>query len=293
MVRRHGLGEKIVYFYVLDEKQRLVGVLPTRRLLTEPLDRRLADVMIRKVVVIPHTATVMEACEFFVMHKFFAFPVVDDEQRMLGVVDINLFTEEAFDLAEREQSDALFEALGFRVAQLRDASPVKSFRFRFPWLLTTIASGTICAMLGGAFEATLRQSLVLAFFLPLVLGLGESVSAQSMSVTIHSLRGARLSWKWFLVALLKELSLALMLGLACGLLVTAIAWMWRGDLMAASVIGLGILYSLIGACLFGLSVPALLHALHLDPKIASGPIALALADLFTLLCYFTLAAVVL
>jgi magnesium transporter len=134
---------------------------------------------------------------------------------------------------------------------------------------------------------------VLAFFLALVLGLGESVSAQSMSVTIHSLRGARLSWKWFFVALLKELALALMLGVACGILVTVIAWMWRGDLLAAMVIGLGILYSLIGACLFGLSVPTLLHALHLDPKIASGPIALGLADLFTLLCYFTLAAVVL
>src|SRR5689334_12085091 len=72
-VRREGIGEKIVYFYVLDEERRLVGVLPTRRLLTAQPEQRIGDLMIRRVVAIPRSATLLEACEFFVLHKFLAF----------------------------------------------------------------------------------------------------------------------------------------------------------------------------------------------------------------------------
>src|SRR5947199_9964348 len=93
-VREKGVGEKIVYFYVVDENERLAGVLPTRRLLTAPVDQPLEQVMIRRVIAIPKTATVLEACELFVLHKFLAFPVVDEDRRIIGVVDVNLFTEE-------------------------------------------------------------------------------------------------------------------------------------------------------------------------------------------------------
>src|SRR6266446_148475 len=146
-IRQRGVGEKIVYFYVVDAEERLAGVVPTRRLLTAPLQERLSSVMVTRVVAIPQTATVLEACEAFVLHKFLAFPVVDEQRRIVGVVDVGLLTEEAFDIAERQVTDELFERIGFRVSQVRDASPVRAFRFRFPWLLATIGSGTICALL--------------------------------------------------------------------------------------------------------------------------------------------------
>ncbi|MDQ3199687.1 MAG: CBS domain-containing protein, partial [Verrucomicrobiota bacterium] len=172
-VRREGIGEKIVYFYVLDEERRLVGVLPTRRLLTARPEEKIGDLMIKRVVAIPQSATLLEACEFFVLHKFFAFPVVDAQRRILGLIDIGVFTEEVFDIAEREQHEDVFETIGFHVSQVRDAGPVRAFRYRFPWLLATIGSGTVCALLASAFAVTLAQSLVIAFFLTLVLGLGE------------------------------------------------------------------------------------------------------------------------
>lgn len=289
-IRQRGLGEKIVYFYVVDEEERLVGVLPTRRLLTAPLERRLADVMIGRVVAIPQTATVLEACEAFVLHKFLAFPVVDEQRRIVGVVDIGLFTEEVFNVAETERTGELFEAIGFRVSQVREASPVRAFRFRFPWLLATIGSGTLCALLASAYELTLARSIVLAFFLTLVLGLGESVSIQSMTVTIQALRAMRPTWGWYVGALGREVGTAALLGTACGIVVGLIVWLWRGAGLAAVAIGGSILLALCAACFFGLSVPALLHALKLDPKIAAGPVTLALTDIFTLLFYFSLAA---
>ncbi len=289
-IRQQGVGERIVYFYVVDAEDRLVGVLPTRRLLTAPLDHRLSEVMIKRVVAIPRTATVMDACEAFVLHRFLAFPVVDEERRIVGVVDVSLLTEEAFDLAELDQADTLFESIGFRIWQVRGASPWRGFRFRFPWLLATIGSGTICALLAGAFELTLARSLVLAFFLTLVLGLGESVSIQSMTVVVQELRTTRPTLRWYLRALGREVGTAVLLGLGCGTVVGLIAWLWRGGGMGGVVIGASIPLALSSAAFFGLSIPALLHALKLDPKIAAGPLTLAFADIFTLLFYFGLAA---
>src|SRR5213080_1615858 len=101
-IRREGVGERVIYFFATDADRRLVGVLPTRRLLTAPLESRLEEIMVRKVVAIPASATVLEACEFFVLYKFFAFPVVDSERRVVGVVDVVLFAEELLTTGEEQ-----------------------------------------------------------------------------------------------------------------------------------------------------------------------------------------------
>lgn len=289
-IRHSVLGEKIVYFYAIDSHGRLAGVLPTRRLLTAPLDRTLASIMITQMTVIPSSATVLEACEMFARTKFLALPVVDPDRKLAGVVDIGLLTEQAFDVAERQQTDAIFEAIGFRVSQVRDAGPLWAFRYRFPWLMATIGSGTLCALLASAFEVTLAKSIVLAFFLTLVLGLAESVGIQSMTLTVQALRAMEPSWPWYFRTLRREACTAVLLGAACGFVVGVIVYVWRGAGFAAFAIGSSIGLALCAACLFGLSVPTLLHALKLDPKIAAGPVTLALTDLATLLCYFSLAA---
>jgi len=300
-IRRKGVGERVIYFFATDAEERLVGVLPTRRLLTAPLETRLEEIMVRRVVAIPASATVLEACEFFVLYKFFAFPVVDRARRVVGVVDVSLFAEEMLEAGDREEErptvanlgDDVFEALGFRLAQIRGASPWRVFRYRFPWLLATVAAGTACAILAGAFEATIADSLVVAFFLTMVLGLNESVSMQSMTLTIQALRVNTLTRRWFLDNLRREIVTSLLLGMACGLLVSGIVWLWRRDGTGAMVVGGSITVSLITACLFGFSVPSLLHWLKLDPKIAAGPVTLAVTDFFALAFYFSLARLLL
>ncbi len=288
-VRRRGLRDKIIYFYVTDSEGRLRGVLPARRLLTDPADTPVAEAMIRRVVAIPTRATLLEACEFFVLHKFLAFPVVDEDRRIVGVVDVGVFTGEVLDLAEREQMNDLFQSLGFRVSEVRSASAFKAFRLRFPWLLATIAGGTVCAFLAGAFAETLEQTIVLAFFLTLVLGLGESVSAQSVAVTLQAMHSANPTLRWLLKAVRKEFVTAVLLGGACGAFVAAIVWLWQGQGVAAVSIGLSIFLSMTTACLLGVVIPAGARFLKLDPRIAAGPLTLALADVCTLALYFTLA----
>ena len=144
-IRSQVLGERIIYFYLLDADDRLTGVLPVRRLLTAPLDAVIGDLAIDRVEAIPDTATVLDACEYFHTHRFLALPVVDAGQRLVGVVDIDLFAHEIEDIAARVQVDEAFESIGFRVSQLRRAGAPAAFTIRFPWLLATIFSGTLCA----------------------------------------------------------------------------------------------------------------------------------------------------
>jgi magnesium transporter len=300
-IRREGVGERVIYFYAVDQEKRLVGVVPTRRLLTASLETALREVMVRRVVAVPVKATVLDACEFFVLYKFLAFPVVDEERRVVGIIDANLFAQEVLEAGESEDQyrapvpigPEFFEALGFRLEQIRGVSAWRAFRFRFPWLLVTVTGGTVSAILAGFFEATLAGSLIIAFFLTMVLGLNESVSMQSMSVTIHALRSVNVSWDWLASAFRRELATAVLLGVSCGFVACVIAWVWRHDLRAAAVIGGSIALSLITACAFGLAVPSLLHRLKLDPKIAAGPVTLVLADFIALVIYFTSAWLVL
>ena len=302
-IRREGVGERVIYFYAVDEEQRLVGVVPTRRLLTAPLETALREVMVRRVVAVPAKATVLDACEFFVLYKFLAFPVVDEQRRIVGVIDANLFAEEVLEAGDTQDRSGsrevvpigpeFFEALGFHLEQIRGASAWRAFRFRFPWLLVTVTGGTLSAILAGFFETTLAGTLIIAFFLTMVLGLNESVSMQSMSVTIHALRSVNVTWDWLAAAFRRELATALLLGVSCGFVVCVIAWVWRDDLPAAIVIGGSIALSLVTACAFGLAVPSLLHRFNLDPKIAAGPVTLALADFIALVIYFTSASLVL
>jgi Na+:H+ antiporter, NhaA family len=94
-LRRHPPAGRVIYFYVVDKDGRLEGVVPTRRLLLSQPATPLADIMVRKLVTLPDHATVLDACEFFVQYRLLAFPVVDDDGRLLGVVDIELYTDEA------------------------------------------------------------------------------------------------------------------------------------------------------------------------------------------------------
>ncbi len=287
--RREHLAERIVYFYVVDGEGRLAGVLPIRRLLMAAPEARVEDLMVRRLVTLPEHATLLDACELFVLHKFLAIPVVDAERRPLGQIDVTLFAEEVLDLGERRTADDLFQLIGIHIAAGRGAGTWRGFADRFPWLLANVAGGTLCALLAGRYEAFLDQVLVLALFIPVVLALAESVSIQSMTITLQALHAGRTRGREFAAAVGREALVASLLGLASGCLVGAIAYLWKGEPLVSTAIGASIALSMLTASLLGLLLPTALRALRFNPRIASGPIVLALADLATLLFYFNLA----
>ncbi len=292
-IRATGLEERIFYFYVVDGEGRLSGVVPARKLLTEPLESLISEVMMKRVLSLPESATLMEACECFILHKFLAIPVVDSGKRLRGIIDVGLFTDEVMELGEGNSTDQLFQSIGIHVQEVLHASPWKAFGIRFPWLAATVSGGVLCAMMAGAFAATLQQRVVLAVFMALVLGLGEAVAAQSLALTVQSLPQSRIRWKWLRVKLRREGVTTVLLGLLSGFAVALMVGLFWRDLLSAIVIGGSVLISVCMAGLIGVLVPTLLRLVHWDPKIAAGPITLAAADLFTVSCYLITARLVL
>jgi magnesium transporter len=281
---------RIIYFYVADADGRLQGVVPTRRLLLSPTDRRLADIMVRPVVSIPESATVLDACEFFTLHRLLAFPVLDADRRMRGVVDVELYTEEMADIDRREGNDDLFQLIGVHLTEAQQASPVLSFRSRFPWLLCNIAGGILAAFLSGIYQEELaRDDAVLALFIPVVLALAESVSIQSVSLALQTLHAQAPTWATLVRRLGRELVTGAFLGAAGGVLVALVTVAWLGHVRVALCLLGSIAVGMAGAAGFGLLMPNLLRLLRRDPQVAAGPIALALSDMLTLLIYFNLA----
>jgi magnesium transporter len=292
-LRGRNVAESIVYFYVIDRDERLVGVVPTRRLLMSPLAVRVSEIMVRHVIAIPARATLADACEFFTLHRLLAFPVVDRERRILGVISVRIFADEVFDLAERQSTTDVFQLIGVRLALARKPSPWSAFKGRFPWLLCNIAGGIACAFLVSRYETFLNDVIVLALFVPVVLALSESVSMQSMTITLQGLHEGRVDWHHLARSVGVELATALLLGSACGAVVGLVAWAWKGGVAIALAIGASIALSIVTACLLGVLLPTTVRALRGDPRIAAGPIVLATADLATLLFYFNLSGLLL
>jgi magnesium transporter len=289
-IRQNPPPNRIIYFYVVDDHDRLQGVIPTRRLLLSALDEPLSGIMVRDVIAIPHTATVLEACEFFVLNRLLAFPVVDDERRMIGIVDIELYTKELSGLDQSERYDDLFQLIGVHLAESQQASPLAEFGGRFPWLLTNIAGGVLAAFLSGLFEEQLQNVVAIALFIPVVLALAESVSIQSLSLALQALHGRQPTLHSLIVKLRREFLTGAMLGAASAGIVAFVAIVWLRDGRVALCLLVGITGGVACAGMIGLALPNILRMIRRDPQVAAGPISLALADMVTLLVYFNFAS---
>jgi magnesium transporter len=288
-LRNHPPRGRIIYFYVVDGEDRLQGVLPIRALFQNPTDKTLGEVMIRKIIALPATATVLEACEFFIQYRLLAFPVVDDRRRLLGVVDMELYTDELGHLEDAAKRNDLFQLIGVHVAGIQHGSPLSAFRSRFPWLGCNMAAGILAAFLSGVFEHELNKVVALAFFIPVVLNLAESVSSQSVSLALQMLHGPPPTFRSLLSQLRGEFATGLLLGCASGAIIALVALVWLGLLRVAFCLLGGIAGGVAGAAVLGLALPILLRLFRLEPRVAAGPIALAGADIVTILLYLNLA----
>ena len=293
-VRASRPKHRVVYFYAVDEQNRLVGVMPTRTLLLGDPDKRVGDLMLDRFIAVPHTLPLLEACEFFILHRLLALPVVDADGCMVGVIDVDQFAEGLTELeAETDgdptiDSDAMFQLIGLRLAAVRGQSLVGRVRGRFLWLLCNVAGGLLAAGVMALFQSTLDRTIALAMFIPVVLALAESVSIQSLTLALRDHHADSLG-----TIAARELPVGLLLGLLCGVLLAVVAGVFTRDVRFAGVLLIGMLLALAWAAMLGRVVPAAIGQRGRDPKVASGPLVLTLTDLGTLAMYLSLAAIAL
>src|SRR5438105_1672014 len=246
---------RIIYFYVVDETGRLEGVVPARQLILSAADARVADIMVRKVIALPAAASVLEACEFFIQHRLLAYPVIDENRQLLGVVDVELYTDELDNLGSAEARDDLFQLIGVHVAEAHQDSPLFAFRRRFPWLGCNLAAGILAAFLSGVYQDELNRVVALAFFIPVVLNLAESVSSQSVSLALQVLHGPPPTGKELLRKIRSELATGFLLGLGSGAVVGLVALIWLGHVRVMFCLLGGITGGVVGAAILGLTMP--------------------------------------
>jgi magnesium transporter len=286
-IRDHEIGGRVVYFYVVDEDDRLVGVIPTRRLLRARPAAPITDVMISPVISVPDTATVLEACEFFTLHRLLAFPVVDAGGKLVGLVDVDLYTEELEDLEQRQEGQDLFQLVGVYLTESEQRKTVLAARKRFPWLMCNVVGGMIAALIADAYAEVATLVLVTPF-IALVTGMAEGVAIQSVSLALQTMHGRRPTWGALSRKVGREILVGLLLGALCGMLVGVVAFAWKGSAMAGLSLCVGIAGGVVASAAVGIALPFLLRMVRRNPQVASGPIALAAADLITLLLYFNL-----
>ena len=290
-VRANRPEHRVVYFYVTDADGTLVGVLPTRKLLLADPSTPISELMLRRFIAVPSGLPLLEACEFFILHRLLALPVIDDG-RMLGVIDVDQFAEGLTELSQVDDDpdrdtpppDELFQLIGLRLSELRGASLAERVRSRFLWLLCNVAGGLAAAVVVGLFQDTLDRAVALAMFIPVVLALAESVSIQSLTLALRQSKPSGVG-----ELLQSELPVGLLLGLLCGLCLAVVAGVWTGSGAISLTLLLALLASLAWAAVLGRLVPTVIGRRGRDPKVASGPVVLTLTDLGTLAMYLSLA----
>ncbi len=288
-LRRRKVDDKIIYFYVIDDNGLLQGVVPTRQLLLKERHSTIKEIMTHSVFHLKEDQTLQEAKELLSSHQLLALPVVDANSRLIGVVDVQLYLEKSFDIEKARHSSDVFQILGLTLELDKQKGAWKNYRIRMPWILCNMIGGIACAAISFYFQVVLAKVLLLAMFIPLILTLSESISMQSMTQSLHLVRQANISTRQILKRIFTEAQMVILLAVTCGILIGFISLLWGGGWGPSVTIASSLFISISLSASIGASVPLILYARAWDPKVASGPVVLMMADVLTTAIYLSLA----
>lgn len=288
-IRQQRLEDQIFYLYVVDQEARLKGVVSTRNLLLSPAGSKIGQILEEKIVTISSNHSLEQAKEILTQHRLLAVPVVDDHNRFLGIIDIQLYLGEEVDIKKaKSNASDLFQVLGLHLEESQPKSTWVFYRTRMPWIFCNMVGGIACAIISRVYEMVLLEVILLAMFIPLVLTLSESISMQSMTYSLQLLHRPKLSFKRMLAQILSETKMVSFLALTSGIIVGGISLLWREGWRPPISIAAGIIISVTISGAIGAAIPLILHARKLDPKVAAGPVVLMLADVITTTIYLGL-----
>jgi len=273
------------YTYVVDEQQRLVGVINMRDLIIASPDDTLGTIMRKELYTVSSFMDREQLAEELSKRQFFAVPVVDPEQRLLGVVQSSRLIEHVQEEAT-EDIQKMFGAGGDEKA----FSPILfSLRKRLPWLYVNLATAFLAASVVSMFEGIIAKLTILAVFLPVVAGQGGNAGIQTLTIVMRGLvmREIRTERVWNLLG--REALIGIVTGLMTGVATGIIAWVWYGNPYLGVVIGLAMIVSMVIAGLSGAAIPLSMKAVGLDPAQSSGIILTTATDVVGFFAFLGLA----
>lgn len=278
-------AETIYYLYVVNQQKQLVGVLSLRDLITAQSNELIKDLMSPRVVSVASTTDQEEVAQLIKKYDFLAAPVVSSDGILLGIVTV----DDVMDVLEDAATEDLGDFTASRGATDVSVSAFTAARLRAPWIVLLMFFGLITAGVIDQFEDTLSQNVLLAAFIPLLMGSAGNAGTQSLAVVVRGLAIGTLEKKGLFKTLLREFNTGMMIGLICAIALLFIIPTFYGSYMLAVIIGISIFCSLSVATVIGATVPLVINKLKLDPAFASGPFITTVNDILGLLIYFTIA----
>lgn len=279
-------AETIYYIYVIDANEKLEGVLSLRQLIMAGDDASLADIMEDRVVAALVTEDQEEVAHKIRDYNLLAVPVVDEENRLLGIITV----DDIIDVMDEEASDDYSKLAGVPdLDRVNTRNPLMIAKSRLPWLIILCFLGLMTASLIGRFEDTLSQKAILAMFIPLIGGMAGNTGTQALAVVVRGIATGDLEEvsKWKLI--LREGGAGLIIGATCGLVVAGTIFVWQHSLILGLLVGISLFLTLIVATLAGALVPLVMNKMKIDPAVASGPFISTINDLISIFIYFGLA----
>jgi magnesium transporter len=290
ILRRAAKRGSILYIYVVDPNEKLKGVIPIRNLLLAEDKDKIEGILSTNVVSLSESTPLREAYKTFSKSKFLSLPVLDHLGRIRGVlhahelIDQNKKIEELFEERSRGQ---LFELLGIK-AEDQAAKATSLVAGRLPWLGLNLLGGSLSALLIHLLGPKLKNAVQILEFVPVLLVITESLGMQTASMIIANLHRSPSAANSRAFAL-KECYVAFLVGICSATLLGSGIFLWRGSAVLSATVITSILLASICVSALASAIPYLFRRLKVDPRVAAGPVVLAIADPLTLLLFLLMA----
>jgi magnesium transporter len=268
--------EVVFYLYVIDNRRHLVGVVSLRRLLLVPPPTPLKRIMTTDLTSVRVDTDQEEVASLVASYNLLAIPVVDQENKLVGVITV----DDVIDVIKDEATEDVYRLAGLAGDDHVFARPTDSLRKRVPWLQVNLVTAFLAASVVALFEGTISQVTALAVFMPVVAGMGGNAATQTLTVIVRGIAIGELTWANTRTALLKEALVGLGNGLACGIVAALVVWVWKGDPWLGAIIAGAMVINMFVAATAGTVIPLTLRALKIDPALASSVFITTLTDVF-------------
>jgi len=267
--------ETIDVLYVVDEERRLLGRLTLRELILADPQAKIGEIMEPDVIWVTSSTDREECARIMSHYGLTALPVVDEEHRLVGLIQL----KESMEVITEEATEDMYHMVGLS-GQERVFSPMRdSVKRRLLWLCVNLGTAILAGFVVNLFESTIARLVALAAFIPIIAGQGGNAATQTLTIIVRSLALGEISFKNAKKALFKEVSLAVINGFVIAIIAGAVAFLWKGDLWLGVILAVAMFLTMVVAGLSGAVVPLALKLLRIDPALASTVVVTTITDI--------------
>lgn len=278
-------AETIYYVFVVDEDNRLTGVVSLRDLIITDEDTLIQTIMNDRVVSVLVSDDQEDVARTTQDYNLLAVPVVDFQQHMLGIITV----DDVIDVLDEEASDDYSKLAAVSNMDSFDKTSFAAAKKRIPWLIILLVLGMLTANLIDLFTDTISQVALLAAFIPLIAGTAGNSGTQALAVAVRGIATRDVEDESKFKLLLREAGTGLITGLICAIFVVGLIFVWKHEFIIALLVGAAILVSIFVATISGSFIPLFMHRMKIDPAVASGPFITTLNDVISIIIYLGLA----